>query len=86
MVMIDRRLVVHKLIYPVWADDNKHVILLCAAVALCGGVGSSALLHHKSQYGYYILPFAFAGLLGYGKFYVQELYHKYVACGWDMYF
>ena len=83
---MDQRLLLHKFIYPIWAEDNKSIILLCAALGLAGGVGSAALLHSQNEWGLYVLPIGLAGVLGYGKFYVQELYHKYVACGWDMYF
>jgi hypothetical protein len=81
-----QRPVFHKLMYPQWADGNRHLILLCAVLALAGGVGSAALLHSGSTCGLYVLPIGIAGVIGYGKFYVQELYLKYVACGWDMYF
>jgi hypothetical protein len=34
----------------------------------------------------YVVPFGVAGVLGYSSLYLRELYHKYLACGWDMYF
>ena len=84
--MRDRRLFYHKRIYPVWAEDNKPLILLCASLGVAGGVGGAVLLHYQHQYGLYVVPIGLAGVLGYSKFYLQELYHKYLACGWDMYF
>jgi hypothetical protein len=83
---MDQRLLLHKFIYPLWAEDNKHLIFFCAALGLVGGVGSAVLLHYQNQFGLYVLPVGLAGVLGYGKFYLQELYDRYVACGWDMYF
>ncbi len=84
--MREQRLLLHKCIYPVWAEDNKRIILLCAALGVAGGVGSAALLHSHNQCGLYVLPLGFAGVIGCGKFYIQELYNRYLACGWDMYF
>jgi hypothetical protein len=84
--MREQRHLWHKHIYPVWADGNKLIILLCAALGLTGGVGSAALLHSQNECGLYVLPIGFVGVLGYGKFYIQELYDRYLACGWDMYF
>jgi hypothetical protein len=84
--MRNQRPLFHKLIYPVWAEDNKRLILLCAALGLAGGAGGAALLHSQNECGLYVLPIGLVGVLGYGKFYLQELYDRYLACGWDMYF
>ena len=42
--MRDQRLLFHKLMYPVWAEDNKHLILLCVVLGMAGGVGGAVLV------------------------------------------